>query len=60
MRHGNEKYASKEQYYTIFEDKKVTTATLPVSMPNFNDQNNKICGRFFKISNLTESSIEHK
>ena len=26
MRHGNERYTSKKQYYTIVEDKQVTTA----------------------------------
>ena len=34
--------------------------TLPVSMPNFNDQNDKILGRFLKFSTLSESSIQHK
>ena len=49
MRHGNEKHTSKELYYTIFEDKQVSTTKITQSVDDF-----------LNFQNLTESSIKHK
>ena len=62
LSHGDEKYTSKELYYTIFEDKQDTTA------PHFRFQcqilTTKIIANsvddFKNIHNPSESSIKHK
>ena len=50
MGHGNKKYTSEELYYIFRGQTCHDCRTLPVSMPNFNVQNNKIGGRFLEFS----------
>ena len=62
MRHGNEKYNSKELYYTIFEDKQVTTAAhFRFQCQILTTKITKSVDDFFKFSksDISESSIKH-